>query len=234
MLAVAIATVSTVYLAWTAKQQGRALYPVVHDEFSYLIGAQMLARGRLWMPPHPLAHFFDSFQLIVDPVYASAYFPGTALLFALPVLAHIPIWLFAAAMAGIIVALLYLLVTRLIHGTVGLLAAGLLLSAGMFRTLSVMVMSQVPVMLFGLIALLAWFNWRQSRRSRWAMLLGIASGWALITRPIDAICFLLPIGIAALIERRHLPRLICWTAIGLAPFLLIQLSSNKGITGHFF
>jgi hypothetical protein len=230
--AVAIAILSTIYLAVTANEQSRPLYPVVHDEFSYLIGAQMLAHGRLWMHAHPLHQFFDSFQLIVDPVYASAYFPGTALMFAPAVLAHIPPWLAAAVMAGVVVALLYLVVTRLIDGSAGLLAALLLLSAGMFRTLSVMVMSQAPVMLLGLIAILAWLNWRETQRARWAWLLGVAGGWAFITRPIDAVCLLLPICIAMLFDTRDIRRLTGWGVIGVVPFLLLQLISNQGITGH--
>ena len=66
------------YLLATAWQQKRHMAPLLHDEFSYLIQAHQLAHGHLWMPGHPLAAFFDSFQLIVHPVYASIYFPGTA------------------------------------------------------------------------------------------------------------------------------------------------------------
>jgi hypothetical protein len=231
-----VGILGTAYLAGTAMQQHRPLYPTVHDEFSYLIGAQHLARGRLWMPAHPLAKFFDSFQLIVDPVYASAYFPGTAVWFAVARLAHVPPWLAAAAAAGVVVAILYLVVTELLGGSSALLACVLLLSASMFRTLSIMVMSQVLVMLAGLLAVLAWMKWRKTRRRGWGIALGLAVGWACLIRPVDAICYCLPIGVATLADvlRTRAPKSLGWMAAGAVPMLVIQLISNVGVTGHLF
>ena len=49
--------------------------------------AQMLARGRLWLPAHPAADSFESFHIHVRPVYASMVFPGATLF-------HVPaVWL---------------------------------------------------------------------------------------------------------------------------------------------
>jgi hypothetical protein len=231
-----VAVLASAYLAGTAVQQHRPRYPTVHDEFSYLIGAQQLAGGRLWMPMHPLAKFFDSFQLIVDPVYAPAYFPGTGVWFAVARIAHVPSWIAAAIASGVVLALLYLIVTELLGGSAGFLACVLLLSAGMFRTLSIMVMSQVPVMLAALLAVLAWMKWRKARRGAWAFALGLAVGWACLIRPVDAICFCLPIGIATLADvlRTRALKSLGWMAAGVAPMLLIQLISNIGVTGHVF
>jgi hypothetical protein len=66
-----IAFAAACYFTLTAFLQDRDFYPKTHDDSSYLIQMRMLARGRLWMPAHPLADFFDSFYLIVRPVYAS-------------------------------------------------------------------------------------------------------------------------------------------------------------------
>src|SRR5688500_12797812 len=56
--ALLVGVVATSYFTFTAFHQDRDLFPKTHDEGSYLLGMQMLARGRLWMPRHPLADFF--------------------------------------------------------------------------------------------------------------------------------------------------------------------------------
>ena len=52
--------------------------PQIQEEFSYLLGADTFAHGRLANPPHPMAVFFDNIQLIQTPRYASARPPGQA------------------------------------------------------------------------------------------------------------------------------------------------------------
>src|SRR3954451_2599106 len=97
---IAIAVAASFYFPFTGWRQGRNFQPKWQDELSYLTQFQMLAKGKLWMHAHPLADFFDSFQLLVTPVYASMYFPGSALLYTPATWLHLPYWWVSAAACG--------------------------------------------------------------------------------------------------------------------------------------
>ena len=52
LIGVAIFVIATPLLYSTAVYQHRELFPKMHDEYMHLLQMQLLARGRLWMPPH--------------------------------------------------------------------------------------------------------------------------------------------------------------------------------------
>jgi hypothetical protein len=237
--ALLVGVLATAYFVFTAFHQDRDLFPKTHDEGSYLLGMQMLAHGRLWMPKHPLADFFETFYVIVDPVYASKYFPGTALMYAPTIWLHWPTWVLPVVASGAIVGLLYRIFTQLVDGVAGLLAAILMASLSWFRMLSILLFSQVPMLLLGLLLFWAWLNWREKQRAGWLIAIGAFAGWGAITRPVDALIFAAAAGVGMLCSlRRQPPRrwvvTAGWVILGAAPFLTIQLIFNKGVTGHVF
>lgn len=232
---VAVALLSSLYLTFSTIWNSRSLLPKSHDENSYAIQTQMIARGKLWMPQHELADFFESFQMLARPVYASIYFPGSALMYAPGVWLSLPPWVMPVIVSGLGVGLAYLLVTRLIDGLAGLVMVLLLLGCQWFRLNATLVMSQSPMMVLGLGMLLAWLLWRESKALRWAAILGACAGWAAIVRPADALAFALPIGVAMLLDFQNLPlrrAAVTCAAVILAalPFLSLQLALNKGTT----
>jgi hypothetical protein len=234
--AVMIALLATVYLYATARGQHRDFAPVLHDEYAYVLQAKMLAGGHLWMPKHELADFFENFHLVTDRVYASKYGPGTALWYAPAALLHLPPWVTPLLLSGAAVGLTYLLATEVFGGASGLLAALVLVSLGAFRRTSIMMMSQAPVLVLLLMAMLAFVYWRRKRCGGCMVLLGVCVGWAALTRPVDALCLALPLAVAVGVElwradNRVRVRTITLGLAGVAPFIILQAVYNKGVTG---
>ena len=229
---------SSVYFTASTVIHGRDLLPKSHDEHSYAIQTQMLAHGKLWMAQHPLADFFESFQMLAKPVYASIYFPGSALMYVPGVWLGLPPWVMPVIVAGLGVALTYLLALRLIDGLWAIVAVLLAIGCHWMRMNATLVMSQSPMMVLGLGMLLAWLKWRETKQIRWAALIGACAGWAAIVRPVDALAFAIPIGVAMLLDLRGMPikriAMTCGVVILAAlPFLSLQLAFNRGVTGSF-
>lgn len=226
------------YLATTTLVIGGRFVPVVKDEYSYLLQARMLAAGRLWMPKHEVSDFFESTAVITDPVYASAYPPGNAMLRVPGIWLGLPHWVTSAIIVAAALAMLCRIVTVLVDAWTGVAACLLVLSVGTFHSVWRFAMSQIPMMLFGLLLVGALLNWRATRfRLRWAAAMGAIGGWALLIRPQDAAVYLLPVAVAMLIALRRRPKKVLGSILvsvaAAAPFLALQLLCNVGITGRW-
>jgi len=57
-------------------------YPRVHDEFSYLLQADLFAHGHLSLPAHPMSRYFETFYVNFHPTYSSMYPPAQATVLA--------------------------------------------------------------------------------------------------------------------------------------------------------
>jgi 4-amino-4-deoxy-L-arabinose transferase-like glycosyltransferase len=229
------------FLLWQpADPMEPQLFLRFHDEHSYMIQSQMLARGRLWMPAYPpqIAPFFDNFYLLVDRVYASVYFPGTALLMVPGIWLNLPYWAMPTLAASLAAAIFYLIMQDIFGGVRAILACLMLASLFYFHHAAQMVMSEIPFLLGATILVWSWLKWRRNQDWRWLVLIGAAAGYIGITRPLDALCYALPIGIAILTEMRRpklprLPRIAGAILIGASPFLALQIIQNVGVSGSW-
>jgi len=212
------------------------------DEHSYAIQVQMMARGRLWLPPIPpeVADFISSFALFISPAYGSMYFPGTALMYAPTIWLHLPFWAMPVIFAGACVGLTYRVIAELIDGVAGLLAALMMTSLPAFRSLSLMLLSQTPMLLLGLLLACAWLRWRAQRRAAWELAIGALAGWAMVTRPLDALAHVVPVGCAMMLDLlgsrarwSEIVRTMVLIIVAASPFLAVEAIQNRGMTGHW-
>jgi len=239
IIAIVICIGSSLFLYWSQRYEHTPFRPKFQDEFSYLIQMHMLEHGRLWMPALPLPEYFDTFYVIVRPVYASMYFPGTAIMYVPALVLNLPYFVAPLIASGLCAGLLYVVITEVLDGACGLLAMVILLSMRMFRMMSIMAMSQTPTLLLGLTMIWAILQWRKSKRSLWLLVFGAAVGWAAITRPAEALCFAIALACVIASEMckkswQSWAKAAAWIVIPAIPFLAIQLIANRNITGRWF
>lgn len=237
---VVVAAGAFAYLLGSAMLYQRDLSPHLHDEHSYLIQARMLARGRLWMPPLPdgLGEFFESFHLLVTSVYASIYFPGTALMYVPGVWTNVPYWLTSLLICAATAAALFALVDRLLGRKYAWLAALMFVATPQVRMNSTSILSHLPAMLAGVLIVLTWTRWRESKKLTTAALLGAVLGWSAIVRPYDLLAYAIPVGTCVLSElrtdgARRGSIVLVTMALAAAPFVSLQLTLNHATTGEW-
>ncbi len=237
-VAVGLSVVTVLYLLWTAYVQRRDLFPRYHDEFMYLLQARMLTTGRLWITPPPMPDFFESIYVLVKPVYASLSWPGTAIFYAPGVAAGLASWVTPLALTGTIVGLFFSLLRRHFGIYESILGVIMLVSLTTFRQHAFLAMSELPTLVLGLALTLATLQWRKSHSASLALFSGAAIGLLAITRPIDCLCFGLPVAVAwaAEMPRKNLKvgaRSLVLAAAASSPFLAVQLAFDHGVTGRF-
>ncbi len=94
---------------------------------------------------------------------------------------------------------------------------------------------------------------RKTRHPGWFVAIGVFAGWGAITRPVDALCFAVPVALAVArdIARLRVPPIVVsrtraasnrarsaaqaavLIVCSAAPFLALQAWFNRGVTGHW-
>ncbi len=214
--------------------------PRIYDEFGHLFVADTLLHFRLANPPHPLHQFFETFFILQQPTYSAIYPIGQGLLLALGRV------LFGLPWAGVLLASAAFcsLCYWMLRGwtTPNWALAGGLLAVIEFGPLSPWMNTYwggafgaaSGCLVFGALPRLV-----ETKRLRYAVLLGSGLGFYLLIRPYGSVFLLLSVALflAPLLRRRGEWRaLLAAAAVAATPLVLalgITLLQNKSVTGQW-
>jgi 4-amino-4-deoxy-L-arabinose transferase-like glycosyltransferase len=202
-------------------------FPFSGDEYSYLLQAQIFARGLLHTAAlaHPELLRVD--HVVMDSLVRSKYPPGTSALLALGVRAGMP-WIVTPVEGALTLALVWKATQSTLGERPALVAVLLLGLSPLFFFQSASFYSHTPAMMWLAVSFVALAQWTLDRRSLWLVLVGAALGSAFVTRPLDALLF----G-AALLSFRSL-RVVLIAIAGVLPFVALTLAYQNAQFGSPF
>jgi 4-amino-4-deoxy-L-arabinose transferase-like glycosyltransferase len=224
-LLVAMLSPAVVWFVWGEVRP----VPVIHDEASYLLQADIFASGRWTAPTPPIPEFFEQPHVQVTPALASKYPPGHALLLALGALVRFPP-LVPLLLSAITAALLFALAARVTNPWVALLGWAAWLFSPIVLRFQPSYLSELTTTALVLGSWWCLLDWRETRRPRWLLLLALLVGWGAITRPLTMLVFAIPIGVVVVKDawrlglRRDLGLAV---AVGVAVLSLLPLWSAR-------
>jgi len=206
----------------------RAL-PLVHDEAAYILQARLFAAGK-WTDSVPIPEFFEQPHVLVTPRFAAKYGPGNALLLTPGIWFDRP-GLMPVIVLGVTGALIFVLGRRIVNVWVGVFAwmiwLGLASETSTFRP---SYFSEILTEALWLSAWWALLRWRDDRRVGYLLLVAASIGWMVLTRPLTAVAFALPVGVAVLVlvwRTRAWAQLAAALAVGMTFLAVIPLWSAK-------
>lgn len=211
--------------------------PVIQDEFSYLLMADTFSSGQLFVEPHPMKDFFQTFHVIHnEEAYASKYFPGIGLQLAFGQFLGNPIigvWL-TVALFGCV---LYWMISAFIPMRIGFPLA--LVFSIEYAVFSYMGHTFWGGSLFALAGALTLAGTLQAleKEKFWALWLsGLGVFLMMINRPFEGFFYALPIAGYLFFRKRPndvfswFKRLIPWSVCIIAGLLFMAIY-NYTITG---
>jgi 4-amino-4-deoxy-L-arabinose transferase-like glycosyltransferase len=228
---------------WVLGSVASGFTPALHDEWSYLFGAETFARGRLWNEPPPHPEFFDAFHILCSDRWLTRYPPGHPAVLAIGVWVGWPA-LVPISLGAAVVLATFALARETTGHAAGIYAGLLALWAPGIDLIATTYLSQatfVPAMTCCLLATM-----RAERRSdwRWAWAAGVAGGLAILARPYSAVAMGLPpawwfawrglVGGRAANGYPGRVRLVAAAALPLVVTAALWAAYNRATTGQAF
>jgi hypothetical protein len=223
-------TFVVLWYAWAAVDP----IPVVQDEMSYVLQAQIFARGTWALPSPQIPRFWEQMHVLVEPAVASKYFPGHALVMTIGALIG---WLplMPLLLQSTVGALLFVLARRVSSGGVALVAWILWLFSPMVLYFGASYYSEATTTTCWLAGWYALLEWRTHRRARWLAAVAFFVGWDAITRPLTGLAYAIPVAVVVLwdvVRDRRWRDLAIAALVGCAVLAVLPVWSVR-TTGHW-
>ena len=174
--------------------------PEIVDEFSYILGAETLAKGRLTNPVHPLWQHFESFHINMVPTYESQYQPAPSGFMALGIILGKSPWWGVWLATGLMCAAICWALQPLLGPTYALLAG--VYSAfkyGIGTIYSDSYWGGSVCALGGAIALGALVRILETRSAKWIPFFVLGIGLLANSRPYEGFLFSVPLALGLLV-----------------------------------
>ena len=206
--------------------------PKFVDSCAYMFQARLFAQGSLFAPIPPEPDFFTAPNVLMTEKWYSQYPPGYPALLALGVLVGIP-WLVNPVLAALTIVCIYLLAKELYGDSIAKLSVVLASASSFFLLMSSEFTSHPSTLFFVTLAFLS-FVWmvKKKRPLLSAVVCGVSLGMALLCRPYTTAWICVPMGVAAIVERKKLS--LRHILIGAVPLLVgcfVFLAYNYATTG---
>lgn len=208
--------------------------PLTDDEASYSFAAQLLARGRLWVPSPHMPVFFDNGFIVNDGKFYSQYFLGWPAFLAIGEFLHVP-GLINPILSGFTTVFLTIAAERRFGPAWGRVA-GLLYIASPFMAVSAALLMSHIAACFWLSLLLLCVDAVIDHDASWrtSILIALAAGGAFFVRPATGLGFGAPLVLAWLFhvlrKKGGWRHLLAFTLMAAIPALLF-LWVNESQTG---
>ena len=169
--------------------------PYAHDEFCYLLQADMFAHGHISYPPHPMAAYLETFYVTFHPTYSTMYSPAQSVALALGQLLGHP-WIgVLLSTSAMVAAILWMLQGWLpprwaLLGAIIVLIRIALFSYWMNSYWGGSVAALGAALVLGAIPRL-----KKTQRTRDALLLGFGIIILANSRPLEGFIFCIPVAI---------------------------------------
>lgn len=201
--------------------------PGIQDEFSYQLAGETFAHGRLANPAHPMSQYFDTFNELFEPTYASMYEPAQGAFLAFGQLIGHP-WIGVLLSMSIMLGALMWMLQGWLPPRWALLGASLpFLRLGIFSYWMNSYWGGAVAALGGCLVIGAFPRLIRRRKPIDSLILGIGAALVANSRPYEGFLTLIPLAVAIAIWLVR--NWSDWSAIALRvalPLLLVATMSG--------